>query len=121
MDHKVQSLVKLISKAAEDKKAIDLAILKIGEVSLIADYFVIMTGATKIQIHAIANEIMEKTEEAGFTLLHKEGYDEGLWVLLDYGAVVVHIFQPKEREFYNLERLWSHAPRVDNNFQATAN
>ena len=120
MNRNVQSLVELIARSAEDKKAVDLTILNIGEVSLIADYFIIMTGTTKIQVQAIADQIMEKAKEADFPLLHKEGYNEGLWVLLDYGAVVVHIFQPKEREFYNLERLWSHAPKVDNNFQAAA-
>ncbi|HHX74294.1 MAG TPA: ribosome silencing factor [Firmicutes bacterium] len=106
-------LLDLITAAARDKKAQDMVVLKIGEVSLIADYFVIATGNTKLQQHAIADNIMEKVKAAGYPLLHKEGYDEGLWILLDYGSVVVHLFQPEARDFYKLERLWSHAPGVE--------
>lgn len=120
MSHNEQSLVELVTGAAAEKKAIDLTILNIGKVSVVADYFIIITGATKIQVRAIADEIMENAKETGFPLLHKEGYSDGLWILLDYGSVVVHIFQPKEREFYNLERLWSHAPQVDGKLQAVA-
>jgi len=109
----VQRLVKVIKTAAEEKKAVDLVVLQIGAVSLIADYFIIATGSTKLQVHAIADYILEKTKEAGIPLLHQEGYEEGLWVLLDYGSVVVHLFQPEQRSFYNLERLWAHAPKVD--------
>jgi len=109
----VQMLLDLIAAAALGKKAEDIVVLKIGEVSLIADYFMIATGKTKLQLHAIADNIMEKTKAAGYQLLHKEGYDEGLWVLLDYGSVVVHLFQPEARDFYKLERLWGHAPRVE--------
>ncbi|NLM52038.1 MAG: ribosome silencing factor [Firmicutes bacterium] len=116
MTEDVQRLVDLIKNAAENKKAEDLVVLHVGAVSIIADYFIIATGNTKLQVHAIADEIMEKTEEAGIPLLHKEGYDEGLWVLLDYGSVVVHIFQPEQRSFYNLERLWAHAPEAGNNY-----
>ena len=98
----VQILLDLITAAALDKKAEDMVVLRIGEVSLIADYFVIATGKTKLQLHAIADNVMQKAKEAGNQLLHKEGYDEGLWVLLDYGSVVVHLFQPEAREFNKL-------------------
>lgn len=111
----VQRLVQLIIRLAEDKKAANLVTLHIGKVSLVADYFIIATGASRTQVHAIADHIMENVKASGFTLLHREGYEEGSWVLLDYGSAVVHIFQPKERDFYNLERLWSHAPKAGSN------
>lgn len=105
-------LVKLAESLAEEKKARDTIILDIGRVSLVADYFLITEGANKLQVRAIADQLMENLKAAGYPLLHKEGYQEGLWVLLDYGSVVIHIFQPEERRFYNLERLWGHAPRL---------
>lgn len=116
MSQDVHRLVELIKNSAEDKKAVDLTILEIGKVSLVADYFIMVTGTTKTQVHAIADSILEKLKEADYTLLHKEGYQEGLWIFLDYGSVVVHIFQPEQREFYNLERLWAQAPEVSGNF-----
>lgn len=112
MPEGAQKLTHLIENLAQDKKAGALVVLEVGKVSLIADYFVIATGANKAQVHAIADQVMVGTKEAGYTLLHREGYAEALWVLLDYGSVVLHIFQPAERDFYNLERLWSHAPRA---------
>ncbi|MDW7651161.1 MAG: ribosome silencing factor [Bacillota bacterium] len=115
MTEDAQRLVNLVETLAAEKKAIDIITLEIGKVSVVADYFVIASGASKTQVHAIADQIMEKLKEEGYTLLHREGYAEGLWVLLDYGYVVVHLFQPQEREFYNLERLWSHAPRTGSN------
>lgn len=105
-------LAHLIENLAQDKKAGALVVLEVGKVSLITDYFVITTGANKAQVQAIADQVMAGAKEAGYTLLHREGYAEALWVLLDYGSVVMHIFQPAERDFYNLERLWSHASRA---------
>jgi len=105
-------LVKMVDNLAEEKKARDTVILDIGRVSLVADYFLITEGANKLQVQAIADNIMVSLKAAGHLLLHKEGYQEGLWVLLDYGSVVIHIFQPEERRFYNLERLWGHATRL---------
>lgn len=108
----IQKLAHLIESLAQDKKAGALVVLEVGKVTPIADYFVITTGANKAQVHAIADQVMAGAKEAGYPLLHREGYAEALWVLLDYGSVVMHIFQPAERDFYNLERLWSHAPRA---------
>ncbi|EEG78124.1 ribosome silencing factor [Dethiobacter alkaliphilus] len=115
MPQDVEKLVNLVEEAAEEKKANDITILDVGKVSVVADYFVIASGGSRTQVYAIADNIMEKMKEAGYDLLHREGYNEGVWVLLDYGDIVVHIFQPEERSFYNLERLWSHAPRAGNN------
>ncbi|GAW92395.1 ribosome silencing factor [Calderihabitans maritimus] len=100
------------AEAAEEKKAKDIVVLDMQKVSLITDYFVIATGNSTTQVQAIVKEIEKKLKEQGIPLLRREGYREARWVLLDYGSVVIHIFQPEEREFYSLERLWGDAPRV---------
>lgn len=110
MTDKAGRMAGLARRLAEDKKATDIIVLEIGKISLVADFFIIASGANKLQVQAIADHIMENMKVQGYPLLHKEGYGEGLWILLDYGSVVIHIFQPEERKFYNLERLWGHAP-----------
>ena len=97
---------------ASDKKASDVILLDIRDVTTIADYFVICNGNNARQIQAIADAIDEQLEIQGATLLHREGVAETGWVLLDFGDVIVHIFGPKEREYYRLERLWSEAKTV---------
>jgi len=99
--------------AAEDKKAKDVIILDIHDISVVCDYFVICSGLSSTQVKAIAENIEEKLEEIGIRKLRIEGLKEGRWVLIDYGAVVVHIFQESDREFYNLEHLWGDAKVVD--------
>lgn len=103
-------LVEQIVNAADDKKAHDIKILDLREVSSVTDYFVICTGSTAIQTKAIADNIEERLEKQhNLRLLRREGYQAGTWILLDYGSVVVHIFKPEERDFYNIERLWGDA------------
>jgi len=97
---------------ASDKKASDVILLDIRDVTTIADYFVICSGNNPRQIRAIADAIDEQLGEQGANLLHKEGAAESGWILLDFGDVVVHIFGPREREYYRLERLWSGAKTV---------
>lgn len=100
--------------AADDRKGGDIALLHVTEVSLLADYFVIVTGYSKAQVRAIANSISDKLEENQLRApLHTEGMAESTWVLLDYGDLIVHIQMPDEREFYNLEAFWGHAEKVD--------
>ncbi|MEH2164181.1 MAG: ribosome silencing factor [Nostoc sp.] len=106
-------LAATIAAAASDRKAGEILLLKVAEVSYLADYFVMMTGYSKVQVRAIAQAIEGKVE----TELHRrpirtEGKVEGSWVLQDYGDVIVHIMMPKEREFYNLEAFWIHAERI---------
>lgn len=103
----------LAAEAADDRKGGDILLLDVAEVSYIADYFVIVTGFSKVQVRAIAQSIQEKLE----TQLQKvprqiEGQAEGTWVLLDYGDVIVHILMSQEREFYNLEAFWGHAETI---------
>lgn len=98
---------------ALDHKAIDLVILSIQTLSSFADYFVICSGNSDRQVQAIASHIEEKLTREGLSPLGIEGKREGRWILLDYGEVVVHVFYHPVREFYDLERLWSDAPRVE--------
>lgn len=98
--------VRVVAQAAEDKKARDIEVLEVGGLTVIADYFVICSGTSTLQVRAIADNIKEKMDEAGQELLHMEGYEKARWVLLDYGDVVVHVFLDEDREYYNIERLW---------------
>ena len=101
------------AELAAEKKAEDLTLLEVSKVSIIADYFLIATGRTRAQVHAICDYLLEKFKERNRPLLGLEGYQEGWWVVLDYGDLVIHLFQPEAREFYNLERLWRRAPLVE--------
>lgn len=108
-----QALAEMAKRVAEEKKGRDIMILDIRKISIIADFFVICTGSSSINVQAIAGEIVDRVkEETGDITPRIEGYREGRWVLLDYGDVVIHIFQEEEREFYNLERLWGDASVV---------
>lgn len=97
---------------ASDKKASDVLLLDIREVTTFADYFVICSGNNPRQIQAIADALEEDLEKQGARALHREGIAEAGWILLDFGDVIVHIFGTKEREYYRLERLWSEAKTV---------
>ncbi|MBB6214868.1 ribosome-associated protein [Anaerosolibacter carboniphilus] len=98
-----------IAKTIDDKKGQDIAVLNIQSISSFADYFVIAHGTSTRHAKAIADEIIFKLAEDGIPLDHKEGHDNGTWILLDYLTVVVHIFIEEERHFYNLERVWKDA------------
>ncbi|QGP92460.1 Ribosomal silencing factor RsfS [Neomoorella glycerini] len=102
-------VAELAARAVGEKKGLDPVILDLRGITLIADYFVIASGTSATQVQAIAGRVEELLEAAGVKLLHREGWDAARWILLDYGAVVVHIFQEEERRFYDLERLWRDA------------
>ncbi len=100
--------------AAADRKAGDMTVLRVAEVSYLADYFVLVTGYSKAQVRAISQSIEDQVAEKLQRLpIRSEGQAEGTWVLKDYGDVMVHIMMPKEREYYNLEAFWGHAQRVE--------
>ncbi|MGD1906365.1 MAG: ribosome silencing factor [Leptolyngbyaceae cyanobacterium] len=107
-------LAQVIARAADERKGGDIRILKVDGVSYLADYFVIVTGFSAVQVRAICRTIEATVEtELGRSPLRTEGQGEGRWVLQDYGDVITHTFMPEEREFYDLEAFWGHAETVD--------
>ncbi|MBN2282643.1 MAG: ribosome silencing factor [Deltaproteobacteria bacterium] len=105
-----KSLVLACANAALERKAKDLTILKIKELSSFTDFFIICSGSSDRQVSAIADAVAEKLKKLGILPLGIEGARGGKWVLMDYGDVVVHVFYEPVREFYDIERLWSDAP-----------
>ena len=99
-------LVRLIAKAAADKKARGVIRLDVRQRTSLADYFVICEGDTDRQVRAITDSILRACREQGARPFHMAGYQEGSWVVLDYASVIVHVFLPGEREYYDLESLW---------------
>lgn len=114
VDEKTKALALTIAEAADDRKAGDITILQTGDISYLADYFVIVTGFSNVQVRAIANSIEDAVEEQFERLpLRSEGNGEGRWVVKDYGEVIAHIFMPDDRDFYDLEAFWGHAERIE--------
>ncbi|MFN7928169.1 MAG: ribosome silencing factor [Blastocatellia bacterium] len=111
--------VKVAVAAAEDKKALDLVVLKLVEITSFADYFVICHGTSTRQVQAIADEIEDRLKQEKVRPLNIEGYHNAEWILMDYGSLIVHIFSETSRHFYDLERLWRDAEKLDvTSFQA---
>ena len=100
-------------KALDKKKGKNIQVLRTGELTTLADYFVLCTAGSTTQIKALTDICEEEVEKAGGELHHKEGFRDGGWVLLDFSDVVVHVFLEQERDFYDLERLWADAQPVD--------
>jgi ribosome-associated protein len=98
-----------VRTAALDKKGEQFMEIDVSGRTIIADKFVIVTGRSKVQTRAIADSITEKIKEAGMRVGRLEGYTDGGWILIDLADVVVHVFTPEQRAFYNLERLWAQA------------
>lgn len=117
-DDSSYELALTIARTADDRKAGDIVVLSVADVSYLADYFVIVTGFSRVQVRAICQAIEDKVEEKlQRHPLRTEGQEQGTWIIQDYGDVIFHIMMPKEREFYNLEAFWGHAERI--NFTAT--
>src|SRR6478609_5666750 len=102
-------IARRVVELAEDKKAADIVLLELGELTTVADAFVICSGGSERQIAAIADGIVEALRDEGVKPIGREGTAESHWVLLDYGSVIVHVFTPPERDYYQLERHWSAA------------
>ena len=100
-------------KALDDRKCRDLKVLYTADQTTLADYFVICSGTSNTQVRALAEAVEEALSKAGEEPHHIEGHRDGQWTLMDYSAVVIHIFTEEGREFYDLERLWSDAQPVD--------
>lgn len=110
-------LAMTIAQAADERKGADITLIHTGEVSYLSDYFVIVTGFSKVQVRAIARAIQEQVEQTHHSSPKRiEGVAEGSWVVQDFGDVIVHIFTPQERSFYKLEAFWGHAEQL--NFSA---
>ncbi|WP_082233771.1 ribosome silencing factor [Halobacillus massiliensis] len=107
-----RELVTIAAKACDEKKAQDIVVLDMAEVSLISDFFLICEGSNERQVQAIAREVKEKAEEHGIEVKRMEGFDKARWILVDLNGVVCHIFHKDERHYYNLERLWGDAATV---------
>ena len=108
-----KQLALLAAEACDDRKAGDIVLLRVEEISSIADWFVIATGFSDVQVRAIARSVEDKIEEesGGRLPLRKEGQKEGRWILLDYGEVIVHALTPDERSYYDLESFWGHGEK----------
>jgi ribosome-associated protein len=100
-------------RAASEKKALDPTVLDLRGISSFTDFFLIFTGANRRQVQAISDEIVEQMKRHGSPAARVEGYQNAEWILIDYGDFVVHIFEEKARRFYDLERLWREASRLD--------
>ena len=106
-------LTKTIAKILDKKKALDIKAIKIKDLSIIADYFVIATGTSTTQVNSLADEVEYELTKLGLEPNKTEGYQSSTWVVLDYYDVIVHVFCGEQREFYSLERLWADGQPVD--------
>lgn len=109
----VEQMLKIAYDAIDDKKGEQIAVLNIGKISSLCDYFVIASASSQRQVKAIADNVEDEFTKLGIEARGKEGMSEQRWILLDYGDIMVHVFYNEDREFYNLERLWKDAPYVD--------
>ena len=104
--------IRLMVAAADAVRAEDIEVLDLRTLTIIADYFMICTGKSSIQLRAIADRIDERMREEGIRKPRMEGYQEATWILLDYGDIVCHLMAAEQRDFYNLEEFWNEAPRL---------
>ncbi|MBR1456148.1 MAG: ribosome silencing factor [Oscillospiraceae bacterium] len=107
-----EEIAAIAARALEEKKARDVTILKTAEQTVLADYFVICNGTSSTHIKALVDEVDKQLSEAGEPPIRREGLRSDIWVLMDFGCVIVHVFTDEARKFYNLERLWSDAEVV---------
>ena len=108
-DPQSESLARLAAEACDDRKAVDIRLIRVDEISSLADWFVICSGLTDVQVRAIARSVEDSLElSCGRLPLRREGQSEGRWVVLDYGELIVHVLTPQERAYYDLEAFWGH-------------
>lgn len=110
--HIRQDTLRKVVALIEDKKGQNITVLNLSEISVVTDYFLIVTGNSKIQTKAIAENLTEKLPEMSVPVLRTEGMQEANWILIDSGDLVIHVMTPETREFYSLERLWGDAEQV---------
>ena len=108
-----KKMVKIAYHALDEKKAEDIKIINLEGISVLADYFIIANGTNSSQVQALVDNVEEELHKAGYSLKQREGYSNGNWVLLDFGDVIVHIFDRENRLFYDLERIWRDGKEID--------
>ena len=108
-----RELAEIAVKALDSKKGKEIRLIRIDKITTLAEYFVICTGTSNTQINSLCDAVEKELTEKGEEPLHREGYRGGTWVLLDYGCVVVHVFNDEARKFYSLEHLWADGEEVD--------
>ncbi|HTU34833.1 MAG TPA: ribosome silencing factor [Candidatus Acidoferrum sp.] len=109
----IRTEIRLAVEAAQDKQAVDVTVLKLPGTGSFAEYFLLCSGQSQPQIRAISEAIEERLESHGKRLSHREGRSGAEWILLDYGNFIVHIFSASARQYYDLERLWRNADRIE--------
>ena len=108
-----REMAEIAVKALDSKKGKEIRLIRIDKITTLAEYFVICTGTSNTQINALCDAVEKELTEKGEEPLHREGYRGGTWVLLDYGCVVIHVFNDEARKFYSLEHLWADGEEVD--------
>lgn len=104
-------MIDVVRDAVHDKKGEDMVVIDVGGRTILADTFVVVTGRSKIQARAIADAIVEAAKASSQPVSRVEGYADGGWILIDLGNLIVHVFVPEQRTFYNIERLWAQTPQ----------
>lgn len=107
----IREQVLALCEVLNNKKALDILAVNVADKTIIADWFIIASGRSTTQVKALCDELEEKAAERGLIARRKEGYQEGRWIVVDFGTILVHLFHPEEREYYNLERLWVDDPQ----------
>lgn len=113
MEQNSKEMAKMAILALEDKKAEDIKVIDISEVSVIADYFIIADGNSRNQVQAMIDNVEETLGKAGYTPKQIEGYQSANWVLMDYGDIIIHVFDKENRLFYDLERIWRDGKQIE--------
>ena len=108
-----KNMTKMAVEALEDRKGEDVHVIDISEISTLADYFIIASGTNINQVQALADNVQEVLGKADFDTKNVEGYESGKWILLDFGDIIVHVFDSENRLFYDLERIWRDGKLID--------
>lgn len=116
-EHSMEEHLKTIYKALDDKKAEDIQIIDIREVSCMADYFVIANGTNINQVHALCDNVSEELAKLKTLTKQTEGYTAGNWILMDYGDIIVHLFDKESRSYYDLERIWKDGQNITADYE----
>ena len=113
MEMTTKEVVKSAVLALEDKKAQDIQVIEVADLTVLTEYFVLCSGTSVTQIKALADTVEHELKEKGNPPIRVEGYQSGNWIVVDFGSVIVHVFHAEMREFYNLERLWADGKKVE--------